>query len=98
MKAIALLVPLLLLPLAPGCDSEGVTPVSQPPPPEWTCDAARFNGSDGCDCGCGAPDPDCGGASDASACEYCLNCDPDSITDEGCVLLDPADMTQCLAP
>ncbi len=30
-----------------------------PPPPEWTCDAAFYGAFDGCDCGCGAPDPDC---------------------------------------
>ncbi|WAS96500.1 hypothetical protein [Nannocystis punicea] len=80
MKSIALLVPLLLLlPLASACDSPGGTPVS--PPPEWTCDAARFGGSDGCDCGCGAPDPDCDGAGsedpgagvDDPACDVCVD-------------------------
>ena len=28
-------------------------------PAEWTCDGAWYNSGDGCDCGCGARDPDC---------------------------------------
>jgi hypothetical protein len=28
----------------------------------WTCDQASFGKGDGCDCGCGALDPDCSGA------------------------------------
>jgi len=28
-------------------------------PPEWQCDLDWFNRNDGCDCGCGAADPDC---------------------------------------
>ncbi|MDI1431458.1 hypothetical protein [Polyangium sorediatum] len=59
----------------------GETPV--PPPPEWTCNALRWNGSDGCDCGCGAPDPDCDGAGSADpgtgvdnpACDACFGVD-----------------------
>ncbi|HKU36869.1 MAG TPA: hypothetical protein VJR89_01945 [Polyangiales bacterium] len=27
---------------------------------DWTCDPQRFGAGDGCDCGCGAVDPDCG--------------------------------------
>eukprot|EP01114_Cavostelium_apophysatum_P021585 TRINITY_DN7578_c0_g2_i1.p1 TRINITY_DN7578_c0_g2~~TRINITY_DN7578_c0_g2_i1.p1 ORF type:complete len:735 (-),score=109.60 TRINITY_DN7578_c0_g2_i1:129-2333(-) len=59
-------------------------------PPEWTCDYQYYDGNDGCDCNCGAYDPDC---SDSNAelygCqqgEYCYtdgtclhpdwNCDP----------------------
>ncbi|MEW5848081.1 MAG: hypothetical protein AB2A00_04675 [Myxococcota bacterium] len=43
----------------------------------WVCDAEYQGADDGCDCGCGAPDPDCGGAGctepgcDASGCEAC---------------------------
>jgi len=40
-------------------------------PPQWTCDPARFGRDDGCDCGCGALDPDCEGSSAASACAFC---------------------------
>ena len=41
------------------------------PPPEWTCNAAFYAGgpADGCDCGCGAPDPDCADLTRAS-CEH----------------------------
>jgi len=28
-------------------------------PDSWTCDAASYQGNDGCQCDCGAPDPDC---------------------------------------
>ncbi|MCY1054796.1 hypothetical protein [Nannocystis sp. SCPEA4] len=81
MKSIALMVPLLLVPLADGCDSPGGTPVSVPP--EWTCEPERFDGADGCDCGCGAPDPDCDGAGSAEpgsgvdnlACDACVDVD-----------------------
>src|SRR4051812_11950551 len=30
--------------------------------PAFTCDASHFDTHDGCDCGCGAVDPDCGAA------------------------------------
>lgn len=35
------------------------TPVARPLPDAWTCPGAWFDTRDGCDCGCGAPDPDC---------------------------------------
>lgn len=39
-------------------------------PEEWTCLDAYYAGHDGCDCGCGAIDPDC--ADDNSdSCDYC---------------------------
>jgi hypothetical protein len=45
-------------------------------PPGWTCDPAYYNSSDGCDCECGAYDPDC---DDPSAqvwgCEEGQTCD-----------------------
>jgi hypothetical protein len=28
-------------------------------PASWTCPSSWYNGTDGCDCACGAPDPDC---------------------------------------
>jgi hypothetical protein len=44
---------------APACDvCRGVNTVIACR--EWTCDADRYDADDGCDCGCGAPDPDCG--------------------------------------
>ena len=52
----------------------------------WLCDMAYYGTSDGCDCGCGIPDPDCSGlgcsapgCSD-SACEYCWDKGPVQIT------------------
>ena len=36
-------------------DGAGTTP-----PPEWHCNAAYWDAGDGCDCNCGALDPDCG--------------------------------------
>lgn len=43
-----------------------------PPPKEWTCDAEFYSTDDGCDCGCGAVDPDCDNPT-VKACEYCDN-------------------------
>jgi hypothetical protein len=47
---------------------------SDPPPPEvpdeWTCDPNWYGIDDGCDCGCGALDPDCANPT-VDACEYC---------------------------
>jgi hypothetical protein len=58
-------------------------------PPEWTCDASYYDALDGCDCGCGAVDPDCGGTSSA-LCDYCWCGTGD------CLEVDPADNSQCL--
>lgn len=32
------------------------------PPPAWHCSASSYDAGDGCDCNCGAVDPDCGEA------------------------------------
>lgn len=45
--------------------------VSPCAPREWTCDPAAYGRGDGCDCGCGALDPDCDGVSAATACAFC---------------------------
>jgi hypothetical protein len=37
-------------------------PDSPSAPTEWTCNLAYYGASDGCDCACGAWDPDCDGA------------------------------------
>jgi hypothetical protein len=45
----------------------------------WTCNATRYDANDGCDCGCGAPDPDCGGGGCSpagcaqAACDRCTD-------------------------
>ena len=41
-------------------------------PGTWTCSASFFGTGDGCDCGCGALDPDCRNAL-VGACDYCDN-------------------------
>jgi len=46
-----------------GCNGGGDVP------PEWTCSASYYDGIDGCDCGCGALDPDCT-SSAITACAY----------------------------
>lgn len=44
------------------------------PFPGWTCDPLFYASEDGCDCGCGIPDPDCSDEK-AQSCDFC--------TDEG---------------
>eukprot|EP01102_Stenamoeba_stenopodia_P004583 TRINITY_DN14888_c0_g1_i1.p1 TRINITY_DN14888_c0_g1~~TRINITY_DN14888_c0_g1_i1.p1 ORF type:complete len:146 (-),score=10.04 TRINITY_DN14888_c0_g1_i1:118-555(-) len=42
------------------CVQPGVCQTLSPTPPaNWTCNPAYYNANDGCDCECGAPDPDC---------------------------------------
>ncbi len=36
----------------------------------WHCQPSYFDADDGCDCGCGVPDPDCGGDESLDACDY----------------------------
>jgi len=49
------------------------------PPAEWTCDVTLYSALDGCDCGCGAHDPDC---DDPTATVFgCLTGDTCSETD-----------------
>ena len=44
-------------------------------PTTWTCNPNYYDTNDGCDCGCGAVDPDCASSS-ASSCRY-EHCDSD---------------------
>lgn len=44
-------------------DYANVDVASSNVPPEWTCGAQYYGASDGCDCACGAWDPDCDDAS-----------------------------------
>ena len=46
-------------------------------PSEWTCDQGVFNTQDGCDCGCGAPDPDCQDDMEVWNCEEGQTCGED---------------------
>jgi MYXO-CTERM domain-containing protein len=49
--------------------AQGEPPPPPTPPAEWTCPAGFFGTDDGCDCGCGALDPDCADATFAS-CDF----------------------------
>ncbi len=55
----------------------------QPPPSDWICDPGNFNAGDGCDCGCGGADFDCGnagcadGSCNADGCGFCHDDDGD---------------------
>lgn len=57
-------------------------------PAAWTCSDSYYGTGDGCDCGCGAVDPDCSSAL-SSACEYCTDC-------FGCDQVNPTNNGQCL--
>jgi hypothetical protein len=62
-------------------------------PADWTCSLGYYAAGDGCDCGCGIPDPDCADAS-VTACEYCD--DPGSCSASACPgTIDPDDNTAC---
>jgi len=65
------------------------------PPASWTCDVAYYGSDDGCDCGCGALDPDClsklGGACDPNACGETGSCSNDAY----CYGIDPTDNSKC---
>ncbi len=56
------------------------------PPAGWQCDPGNFNSGDGCDCGCGEPDLDCGGTGcgpascNADGCGFCHDDDTDLFT------------------
>lgn len=52
------------------CDVANVP--DNPVPAQWACNVDYYASADGCDCGCGAPDPDCADLMVAS-CEYCGN-------------------------
>ena len=47
------------LPLSPLGDESTAVSTFGTPPPEWVCGASRYGSRDGCDCACGALDPDC---------------------------------------
>ncbi len=55
-----------------GClvDCSGFDTSACEVPAEWRCDPAYFGANDGCDCGCGAWDPDCDDES-AASCDFC---------------------------
>lgn len=68
-----------------------------PPPPEvpdeWTCNVDYYSTNDGCDCGCGALDPDCMNPT-VSACEFCGG--PGSCADDDCGNVQVANNAVCM--
>jgi len=63
------------------------------PPPEWSCRSSYYGAMDGCDCGCGAVDPDCADAT-ASSCDFCRvwgSCGTDACPAN----IDPANNAVC---
>jgi len=65
------------------------------PPPGWTCDPGYYGTDDGCDCGCGAVDPDCAGATVAS-CDYCGETGACDEGDDSCSTIDPNNNSVCV--
>ncbi len=66
------------------CEEAMCTPAVYCPgetPAEWTCSDYYYDADDGCECGCNAPDPDCGNAGcsepgcTANGCEFCHDAD-----------------------
>lgn len=59
----------------------------------WNCDPDYYGTDDGCDCGCGIPDPDCADA-DIATCQYCN--DPGACNVWDCPgTIDPDDTANC---
>lgn len=75
-----------------GCDANCQWEI----PNEWSCDAEFYGARDGCDCGCGAQDPDCADAT-LAACEFCIACS-DSDTSDCSFWVDPNDTSSCVDP
>jgi len=57
-------------------------------PADWTCPKDYYNANDGCDCECGAPDPDC-----AKSQTIVLNCDQSGY--DQAIGLDTSLIPQC---
>lgn len=61
-------------------------------PSTWTCSNVTYGTNDGCDCGCGAPDPDCA-TELVGACDYCG--DNGSCSDQDCTDITLAKNSTC---
>ena len=61
----------------------------------WRCQEWHYGTNDGCDCGCGIPDPDCADATSAS-CEYCEY--PESCSAPDCSEISSSDNSVCDCP
>ena len=61
----------------------------------WNCNPQYYGSVDGCDCGCGIPDPDCS-SPDVSVCEYCDDAGSCSPMGMGCPgTIKPSDNATC---
>jgi cysteine-rich repeat protein len=61
----------------------------------WRCSPGHYAANDGCDCGCGIPDPDCANAA-SWACSYCGE-DTGSCALDACPSnIDPDDNAVCV--
>ncbi|MBI2898174.1 MAG: hypothetical protein HYY06_31785 [Deltaproteobacteria bacterium] len=67
------------------CDWDGSCAGGEGGAPDWwTCNAAYYDASDGCDCNCGAYDPDCdGGGANVYGCDPGQTCDEDGGCADG---------------
>jgi cysteine-rich repeat protein len=54
-----------------SASGDGCSSTCKLEPGIWRCPTVWYGTLDGCDCGCGLPDPDCGGITSAAACIYC---------------------------
>ena len=68
------------------------------PSASWTCDKSHYASNDGCDCGCGISDPDCGASTNGCAdpscqqdkCDYChTGSSTDPRADNDYIICDP---------
>lgn len=63
---------------------------------DWTCNPQDYGANDGCDCGCGLPDPDCLGRLEVVYCDFCDRpgtCNPSGLCPGS---IDPANNATCL--
>ena len=67
------------------------------PPPQRTCAIFVYDARDGCDCGCGAPDPDCPEDANVADC-FLNNCNLIGAVDPDLQVPDPSDLARCVEP
>ena len=68
---------------------------TNPIPATWKCSTSYYGTGDGCDCGCGAFDPDCGTDHTAAACRYCNNTGSCDATGSNCSKINQSDNSIC---
>jgi hypothetical protein len=81
---------------AAGLCEGGTPPVD--PPAEWTCAASYYSAADGCDCNCGAFDPDCTDpAARVYGCATGQTCSTAGLCEGGTTPVDPPAEWTCSA-